>query len=55
MGDTVNVASRMETNGEPMQIHVSEATYKLTKDLFPYSKAVNVEVKGKGLMKSYFL
>ena len=54
-GDTVNVASRMETNGEPMQIHVSEATYKLTKDLFPYGKAVNVEVKGKGQMKSYFL
>ena len=54
-GDTVNVASRMESTGEPMRIHVSDATYEQTKDLFPYGEASIVSVKGKGEMKTYFL
>lgn len=54
-GDTVNVASRMESTGEPMRIHVSENTYEQTKDLFDYGEAVEVAVKGKGDMKTYFL
>ena len=54
-GDTVNVASRMESTGEPMRIHVSDATYEQTKDAFPYGEAVVVSVKGKGDMKTYFL
>ncbi|MCR5763536.1 MAG: hypothetical protein K6G00_09170 [Treponema sp.] len=54
-GDTVNVASRMESTGEPMRIHVSETTYKLTKNIFPYSESIEAEVKGKGKMNTYFL
>ncbi len=54
-GDTVNVASRMESTGEPMKIHVSEETYNQTKDSFSYSEALQVEVKGKGLMNCRFL
>lgn len=54
-GDTVNVASRMESTGEPMKIHVSESTYEKTRDRFSYSGPVSVSVKGKGEMKSYFL
>ncbi|WP_294427851.1 adenylate/guanylate cyclase domain-containing protein [uncultured Treponema sp.] len=54
-GDTVNVASRMESTGEPMKIHVTESTYAQTKDTFTYSEGVEVEVKGKGEMKTYFL
>ena len=54
-GDIVNVASRMESTGEPMKIHVTEFTYEETKDAFDYSGPVEVEVKGKGKMKSYFL
>ena len=54
-GDTVNVASRMESTGEPMKIHVTEATYQQTKDKFNYSEGIEVEVKGKGKMKTYFL
>jgi class 3 adenylate cyclase len=54
-GDTVNVASRMESTGKPMRIHVTEATYKQTKDLFTYSKNTETDVKGKGKMKTYFL
>ena len=54
-GDTVNVASRMESTGEPMKIHVTESTYEQTKDLFQYSEGVDLEIKGKGQMKTYFL
>lgn len=54
-GDTVNVASRMESTGNPMQIHVSENTYLQTKDDIQYEKPVIVEVKGKGEMNCYFV
>lgn len=54
-GDTVNVASRMESTGEALKIHVSENTFEQTKDYFSYSRPVEVEVKGKGLMKTYYL
>lgn len=54
-GDTVNVASRMESTGEPMKIHVTESTYLQTRDQFAYSEGIDVEVKGKGMMKTYFL
>ncbi|MCQ2585198.1 MAG: adenylate/guanylate cyclase domain-containing protein, partial [Treponema sp.] len=54
-GDTVNVASRMESTGEPMQIHVSENTWLQTKNSVSYEGPVNVEVKGKGEMRCYFV
>ena len=54
-GDTVNVASRMESTGEPMQIHVSENTWLQTKDFIQFEDPVSVEVKGKGEMCCYFV
>ena len=54
-GDTVNVASRMESTGEPMKIHVTENTFRQTQEEFAYSAGIDVEVKGKGTMKTYFL
>ncbi|HAO30424.1 MAG TPA: adenylate/guanylate cyclase domain-containing protein [Treponema sp.] len=54
-GDTVNVASRMESSGNPMQIHIAESTYQQTKQHFAYSQPIQVELKGKGLMNGYFL
>ncbi len=54
-GDTVNVASRMESTGKPGYIHVTEQTYALTKDAFVYDGSEQIEVKGKGLMKTYFI
>ncbi|MCR4580172.1 MAG: adenylate/guanylate cyclase domain-containing protein [Treponema sp.] len=54
-GDTVNVASRMESSGSPMQIHVSESCYQQTKDKISYKEPVQIEIKGKGLMKTYFV
>ena len=53
-GDTVNVASRMESSGETSKIHVSEATWSLTKNAISYSEPVEMEIKGKGSMKTYF-
>ncbi|MEM8642999.1 MAG: adenylate/guanylate cyclase domain-containing protein [Cyanobacteria bacterium P01_G01_bin.54] len=54
-GDTVNVASRMESQGEPNQIQVTQATYELLKDRFELKKRGDLEVKGKGKMTTYWL
>jgi class 3 adenylate cyclase len=54
-GDSVNTASRMESISEPMKINISEITYSLVKDKFSFIEKPEVEVKGKGLMKTYFI
>lgn len=53
-GDTVNVASRMESTGSAMKVHVTEATKSQTENLFHYSENAEINVKGKGMMKTYF-
>lgn len=54
-GDTVNVASRMESHGEPGRVQVSEATYKAIKDDFEFEDRGEIEIKGKGMMRTYFI
>lgn len=54
-GKTINLASRMESHGEPGRIHVSEATYQLLKDQFVFEKRGTILVKGAGEMATYFL
>ena len=54
-GDTINTASRMESNSEPMRINVAEATYSILKDKYQFTTREPKEVKGKGLMNMYFL
>lgn len=54
-GDTVNMASRMESTGISMRIHVTEATRAQTSNIFQYSETAEIDVKGKGMMKTYFL
>ncbi len=54
-GDTINTASRMQTNGEPMKINVSESTYNRLKDNFSFIGRESLIVKGKGNMNMYFL
>lgn len=54
-GDPVNTASRLEHNSKTMRIHVSETTYKLVKEKFEFEEQAPLEVKGKGMMKMYFI
>jgi adenylate cyclase len=53
-GDTINMASRMETHSEPMKINVSRKAYELLKDRFAFQERPPVEVKGKGMVRMYF-
>lgn len=54
-GDSVNIASRMETNSEAMHINVSEATYNIVKSKFDFVERPPIKVKGKGNMKMFYL
>ncbi len=54
-GDTVNVASRMESNGMPMHINISQATYDLVKTQFDFIPRGKVDVKNKGELDMYYL
>ncbi|MEK7991350.1 MAG: adenylate/guanylate cyclase domain-containing protein [Thiotrichaceae bacterium] len=54
-GETVNIASRMESHGVPGKIQLSEATYNKIKDKFRLDYRGPIEVKGKGRMVTHFL
>lgn len=54
-GDTVNIASRMESNSEPGKINLSETTYQDIKEDFSCEYRGEIEVKNRGLLKMYFL
>jgi class 3 adenylate cyclase len=54
-GDTVNIASRMESNSLPDQIQVSEAVAAALGDGFELEPRGTIELKGKGLTEAYFL
>lgn len=62
-GDTINTASRMQSNSEPMKINISETTYDIVKKsditeektTLTFQKRTQIEVKGKGKMMMYFV
>ncbi|XP_057887399.1 LOW QUALITY PROTEIN: guanylate cyclase soluble subunit beta-2-like [Melospiza georgiana] len=55
-GDTVNIASRMESHGVPSKIHLSSSAYQCLKyKNFEITERGEIEVKGKGKMHTYFL
>tara|TARA_B100001964_G_C14131193_1_gene552967 strand:+ start:515 stop:1006 length:492 start_codon:yes stop_codon:yes gene_type:complete len=54
-GDTVNTASRMESNGEVGAIQISEQTKALVEDAFIVQPRGEVAMKGKGKLMTYFL
>ena len=54
-GDTVNIASRMESHGDMGSAQVSEATYLRTKHLFDFTERGMVTLKGRGEMRAYLL
>jgi class 3 adenylate cyclase len=64
-GDTVNIASRMESHGEAGRIHVSEEVFHLltlqeapphlASGVLSFEERGIINIKGKGVMKTYFL
>ena len=54
-GDTVNVASRMESTGVPGGIQVTTTTYECLKDKYELEQRGAIAVKGKGEMTTYWL
>jgi class 3 adenylate cyclase len=54
-GDTVNVASRMESSGQPGRIHLSEQTAEQLQGRFLLEDRGFVECKGLGAVKTFFL
>jgi class 3 adenylate cyclase len=54
-GDTVNIASRMESTGSPGSVQVSHETYLRIQDLYVFEDRGEIEVKGKGLMRTWLI
>jgi CheY-like chemotaxis protein len=56
-GDTVNIASRMESTGEPGEVNISSATYERVKNepTLLFTPRGIVEAKGKGGLAMYYV
>ncbi len=54
-GDTVNVASRMESSGEPGKVNISEDTYNQVKNDFAFEYRGKVDAKNKGKIDMYYV
>ncbi|XP_072932242.1 soluble guanylate cyclase 88E [Epargyreus clarus] len=54
-GDSVNTASRMESTSEAMRIHISQTTQELLSPSYKVTERGEIQVKGKGAMKTYWL
>jgi DNA-binding response OmpR family regulator len=54
-GDTINTAARMENYSEPMQINISEATYRRVAGKFKVINREITQVRGKGNLAMYFV
>ncbi|KAI5745457.1 hypothetical protein M8J76_011249 [Diaphorina citri] len=57
-GDTINTASRMESAGDPMKIHITEATKQALdnlEEIYQTELRGVMEIKGKGKMNTYWL
>jgi class 3 adenylate cyclase len=54
-GDTVNIASRMESSGVAGEINITGVTYQLTKEMFDHEYRGKMPVKYKGETDMYFV
>ncbi len=54
-GDTVNIASRMESTGEAGRIQVTEEVYRELQSAFAFQERGMIPVKGKGQLRTYWL
>ena len=54
-GDTVNIASRMESNCEVGKINISENTFELIKDQVEFEYRGEIQAKNRGALKMYYV
>lgn len=54
-GDTVNIASRMESSGEAGKVNISGSTYELVKDILSCAHRGKIRAKNKGEIDMYFV
>ncbi len=54
-GDTVNIASRMESHGQPGEIQISEVTMKLLGGKFEFDPQGEIDIKNSARMPTYLL
>jgi class 3 adenylate cyclase len=54
-GDTVNLASRMESGGLPNSVQVTRSVYERLKNEFKFEARGEIEVKGKGHVEAWLL
>ena len=54
-GDTVNVASRMETFGLSNEIQVTESIYEQLSEAYTFEDRGEIDIKGKGKVRAYLL
>ncbi|NVO03130.1 MAG: tetratricopeptide repeat protein [Bacteroidetes bacterium] len=54
-GDTVNIASRLETNSEPGRLNISSHTYESIKNYFDCTHRGKIPAKNKGELDMYFV
>ncbi len=54
-GDTVNIASRMESSGDVGKVNISQATYELVSGQFQCTYRGKIEAKNKGEIDMYFV
>ena len=54
-GDTVNIASRLQSSGESGKVNISGSTYALVKDKFTCTHRGKIEAKNRGKIDMYFV
>ncbi|MBS4042775.1 MAG: tetratricopeptide repeat protein [Chitinophagaceae bacterium] len=54
-GSTVNIASRMESNGEPGRVNISASTYEIIKEEYSCSYRGKIHAKNVGEIDMYFV
>ena len=55
IGDAMNTASRMESHGVPGAIQVSGSTWERLRVRYALEERGEIDVKGKGIMRTYLL
>jgi class 3 adenylate cyclase len=53
-GDTVNIASRLQSSGQEGKVNISDATYQIVKDHFKCEFRGKIAAKNKGEIEMYF-